>query len=250
MNSKKKKRHHDIDDFVLNDKDAPFYLREAYNSLRTNLKFISFNNQYKTILVSSSIPSEGKSSTVINLCLSLAADNKKVLLIEADLRKPIIHRYLRVSSPKDRGLSSVLSGIATPAECIGRHEQLGIDLMLAGTVPPNPSELISSQQMKDLLELLKGSYDYIIIDSPPVNVVSDAVTLSQYCDTVLLAVRQNFASTKSINAAISSLQSVNANLAGVVITQYEDEKATSSDHYSHYYNYYYYYSNDKDKKNA
>ncbi len=226
ISNKKSKRLHDVKDFTLLDDNAPFAFREAFNSLRTNLKFISFNNQYKTILLTSAIPGEGKSSTVLNLCISLAQDGKKVILIEADMRKPIIHEYLHIAAQNNYGLSSVLSGLASPAECIGRHPGIGIDLMLAGTTPPNPTELLSSQQMKNLLEKLRESYDYVIIDSAPVNIVTDAVILSQWSDAVLMVVKQNYAAVNETRAAIEALQAVDANLVGAVLTQYVAGKSS------------------------
>lgn len=236
---RKSKRLHDTKQFTLNDAKAPFAFRESFNSLRTNLKFISFNNQYKTILLTSAIPSEGKSSTALNLAMSLAQDGKKVILIEADMRKPIIHEYLQITSRKNYGLSSVLSGLATPSECIGRHQGIGIDLMMAGTIPPNPAELLSSQQMKNLLGKLKESYDYIIIDSAPVNVVTDAVILSQFCDAVLMVIKQNFAPINEVRAAVEALRAVDANLVGSILTQYVAENVKSSRYY--HYNYYHKY---------
>lgn len=223
---------------IVSDK-SPFAYVEAYKTLRTNMNFLSRNSQYKKLLLTSSIPGEGKSSVSINLARVLAENGKRVLLIDCDMRKPMLHRYLRAQRFRSRGLSTVLSGNSTLEESIATFSDLQFDLMTAGPIPPNPTELLASAEMGNLLELLETRYDYIICDTPPVSLVTDAAILSEYCDGVLLVVRQKYATFQQVKRAKQNLQNVHAQILGCVLNQYDVSKNVRESAGSAYYHYQY-----------
>lgn len=222
---------------IIGDK-TPFPFLESFNTLRTNLSFVTSANNAKTILVTSALPEEGKTSTSINLAITMAKDGNKVLLIDADLRKPSIQRYLRIRPGSMQGLTAVLSNKVDYRQAIGYYELLGIDVMLAGVRPPNPAELIALPKMKEMIEELEKDYDYIIVDAPPTGVIADAAILSRVCDGALLVVRQNFSKHHDVAKAKDNLNRVNANIMGVVLNNYkikDDSKDPSAAQYYYYY---------------
>lgn len=220
-------------------KNAPFQYVEAYKTLRTNLNFMAVSNKYQKIVITSSIPGEGKSNVAINLCVSMAETGKKVVLIDCDLRKPVLHKYLRITR-RAMGLTNVLSGEATAAEVLVRFGDLGFDVITAGVVPPNPAELLGSVRMAELLDELATQYDYIIMDTPPASVVTDAAVLGTLVDGVLFVVSHANATIESAQLAKKNLESTNTNIIGAVLNGF-DLKSTSRDsgyYYSYEYGYY------------
>lgn len=220
-------------------KTAPFQYVEAYKSLRTNLNFMAVGNEYRKIVVTSAIPGEGKSNVAVNLSVSLAETGKTVLLVDCDLRKPVMHKYLRLGS-KANGLTSVLSGTVELNDAIVRFTDLGIHVLAAGPIPPNPAELLGSKAMEMLLNVMQQRYDYIIFDTPPVSVVTDAAVLGRITDGAILVVRQNFAKIESAQLAKKNLENVGVNIIGAVLNGY-DMKSSSKDS-GYYYSYEYEYS--------
>lgn len=220
-------------------KEAPFQYVEAYKTLRTNINFIAASSGCKKIIVTSSIPGEGKSNVAVNLCITLAESGKKVLLIDCDLRKPVIHRYLRINR-KSMGLTNILSGEAKASDVIVRFSDLNIDVITAGVIPPNPAELLGSARMTNLLDSVSEQYDYVIIDTPPASVVTDAAVLSTMVDGVLFVVSHAKATIESATLAKKNLEAANANIIGAVLNGF-DLKSTSKDsgyYYSYEYGYY------------
>ncbi len=213
---------------------------EAYKSLRTNLKFVSVSGDYKKIAVTSSIPGEGKSNVAINLAISLAEDGSKVLVVDCDLRKPVIHKYLRISQ-RGKGLTSILSGETSVEEVTKNFTDIGVSVICAGAVPPNPAEIMASKKMQEFIEKVEDKYDYIIFDTPPVSVVTDAAVLSRYVDGILLVVRQKFVTTETAKIALKNLQAVNANVIGTVLNGFDTKQVGKGNGY--YYSYDYNYSN-------
>ncbi len=218
---------------------APFEYIEAYKTLRTNFNFITANNKNRKIVVTSALRDEGKSSLAINLAISLAQAENKVLLIDADLRNPSLHRYLQIANDANQGLSNLLSGNVKVGDCL-INTQYGFDLIAGGPIPPNPAELITSDSMRDLLNIAAKHYDYIICDAPPVGIITDAAALSPLCDGVLFVIRQNYANKNQIHDAIKKLNVVNAKILGAVMTQYIMPKKARRSY--RYYNYGYHYS--------
>lgn len=238
-----------IDGSILLSSNAPFAYTEAFKSLRTNLSFASINKQCKTMIITSSIPNEGKSTVAANLAMTLADSGAKVLLIDCDLRNPTLRRLLRVRAEYQVGLTSLLTSNASWDECIFRHPKINCDILLAGTIPPNPAELLSSPQMADLLQKLSEKYSYIICDTPPVSVVTDAAALSRYCDGVILVVRQKFSTREQVRMAKRNLDAVQANIIGTILSCYDMSGDTQGSG-AYYKSYYHYGSSDKKKKSV
>lgn len=222
---------------LLNTK-SPFAFREAYNVLRSNLEFISLGGEVKVIALTSALPDEGKSVTAINLAINLSEAGKRVCLIDADMRKPSVHRYLNLRGTTTGGLSTYLSGAATAESVIGRARGYNFHVMLAGKIPPNPSELLSHERFNQLTTDLKELFDYIIIDTPPVGAVTDATIVGRLgADGVILVVRQKFANEEVILKAKNRLVESGANLLGVILNGYDashNVNATDQDYYYYY----------------
>ncbi|AMC92679.1 hypothetical protein AOC36_01325 [Erysipelothrix larvae] len=223
--------------YILSNK-SPFAYLEGYKSLRTNLSFLTFSGEVKTILVTSSVPNEGKSTVSINVARTLSMAGHKVLLIDADLRAPVIQKYLNVNYKITSGLSSVLASKAQIKDAIYKSPSLEMDVIFSGPIPPNAVELLSRDRAKTSIETLRKRYDYIIIDSPPAGVVTDSVVLSQHVDGVLYVVRQNHAEKELVKNAMKDLVSMEANILGIIFNDYIDERSKrkgSRDKYSYYY---------------
>ena len=199
-----------------------FAASEAYKLLRTNLMFsFSDNSKCRIIGMTSSFRGEGKSLTSINLAYTLAESNKKVLLIEGDMRLPTFSGRLRLNATP--GLSNVLAGINTTDEAIqpfvidaDADDALQVDVMVSGDIPPNPSELLGSEHAAGLLNLLRGKYDYIIFDLPPVTAVTDALVVSKLVDGIVVVVRNNHAVRGALAETIRQLKLVDAHILGFV----------------------------------
>lgn len=224
---------------LISGEEVPFSFIEAYKSIRTNLKFSSVSKPYRKIVITSSLPRAGKSNFSINLAITLAADGARVILLDADLRKPTLHRYLQLPQRYASGLTDVLAGQKPLGECIINMEQLGIDILLSGPIPPNPTELLSSDRMKQMMDALGKSYDYVICDTPPVTAMTDAAVLSRIADGVIFIIRQNMANREQIAHALHNLEAVSANIIGAVLNDFDMKKSgTGSYYYKNYDKYY------------
>lgn len=221
---------------VQNNPKSP--VSEAYRTLRTNIQFAAFDKDMKTILVTSSGPQEGKSTTAGNLALALAETSKRVIIIDCDLRKPSLHKNFKISN--QRGLSNLLIENLKIDAVVVKHSE-NLDLLPSGTIPPSPAEMLSSNRMKNFLEEAKKLYDYIIIDTPPVIAVTDAQILSTMADGVLLVASSGEVEREAIIRSKELLQRVNANILGVVLNKVEVKGRRG-------YGYYYYYGSDKEGK--
>lgn len=243
----KMKKHTSETFEVLTDK-SPFVYAEAFKSLRTNLEFVSATENCKTIMMVSALSGEGKTTASINIAIALAQDGKKVLLCDCDLRRPKIQRYLRIKHSAQYGVSTVLNGSIDIDNAIGYIEELGIYVMLSGTTPPNPSELLASQNAGRMFEELKTRFDYIICDTPPVSIVADTVAFSKHMDGAILVIRQNYASRHQVIEAVNRLQTVETNILGTVLNDY-NSKLDSYYKYDKYYSSYYYATDDSNNNN-
>lgn len=199
---------------ILTDKSG-FYIKEAYRSLRTNVNFALADTEgCKMLMVTSSMQSEGKSITALNLAISLAQTDGKVLIIDCDLRRPRLGRLLNLTAPA--GLSGVLVDSGKLSSAIVHSNTHNLDLILAGDIPPNPAELLASGRMQKLLMQMREKYDYVILDSPPVNLVVDGVALSSFCDGVLFVVRADQSERGAVMHGMEQLKYAEANVIGFV----------------------------------
>lgn len=214
---------------------VPFEYAEAYKALRTNFNFAAVDGGNRKVVITSTIPEEGKSSVAINFAISLTQVGKRVLLIDADLRKPSIHLYLNIKRDPEHNVATVLAGSAALEESIIGTVQ-GFDVLIGGVTPPNPAELISSNAMDELLNRVLETYDYVICDAPPVGLVTDAAVLSTLCDGVIFVIRQGFAKKNMVQGAIHKLLTVKAKIIGIVMNQYDMSDASAKDYsyYGHY----------------
>lgn len=208
-------------------------IAEAFRKLRTNLQFLSVDNPPRVIVVTSSMPSEGKSTTAINIALALAEAEHNVVLVDGDMRRPMMHKYLDLVGPV--GFSTVLSGAASLEDAMQKTRFPGLSVLTAGTVPPNPSELLGSQSARMLLSELRAQFDYVIVDSTPLLAVTDAAILAAAADGVLIMARFGQTKREQLTHAVGSLESVGAPLLGAVFT-FMPPRGSSS--YSYSYSYY------------
>ena len=212
---------------LLMTKDVPLSVEETYKSLRTNIVFSLPEDGCKLIEVTSSTQGEGKSVTAINLAIALAKNGVKVVLIDCDLRMPTVAKKLKIKQRP--GLTNLLFGLNNAQEIVYYHPS-GIDVIPAGDLPPNPSEILGSSRMMSTLEYLKKYFDYIILDAPPVGVVTDAAVLAPKVSGIVVVVRQGLASREGVDAAINKLKIANGNILGFVLTDSSAEKKDYSDY--------------------
>lgn len=190
---------------------------EAFRSLRTNLQFIDVANPPKSIVVTSSLPGEGKSTTTANLALSLAETGLKVVVIEGDLRRPRLLDYLGFEGSV--GLTDVLVGRVDVEDVLQPFGRTGLRLLGAGPIPPNPSELLGSANMEQLVADLSERYDYVLIDAPPLLPVTDAAVLSTIVDGALVVVGAGVAQREHVRRALESLEAVNGSVLGLILNR-------------------------------
>lgn len=207
--------------FILTEK-SDFFLREAYKMLRTNVAFsLEDEDSCKVIVVTSALQSEGKSLSSLNLAIAFAQTDRRVLIIDCDLRRPKLARLLRSSAPA--GLSNVLMHPDLLEVAIQHSEEYGIDAILSGDIPPNPSELLASNRMQRVLSLLRQRYDYIIVDTPPVEMVTDAVVLAPQSDGVLFVVRVGQSERGAVSHSMEQLEYARAKVLGFVLNNVDPE---------------------------
>lgn len=201
---------------ILNRK-TPFVVQEAYRTARTNIIFslAGSEDKCKKLCITSANAGEGKTTTTLNLAITFAQIGSKVLLIDCDLRKPRIHQYLGVV--KTDGLTTVLSKQKEFEDVVYHNLRPGLDCLTSGSIPPNPAELLASDSMKNLLRKLEGMYDYILLDTPPVTVVTDAVALSNSVSGVMIVVREGYTNHESIEQALKLLKIANAKVLGFFV---------------------------------
>ena len=218
---------------LITDSSFPFAAKEAYNSLRTNLLYALSPTNGKIVAVTSSNAGEGKSTVSINLALTMASANVKVLLIDADLRRPTIHKKLRIYN--STGLSRFIVGFETMSDSLKRNVFTNLDVMTSGPIPPNPSELLGSENMRVFLQKASDYYDYIIIDTPPVNIVTDVAVMSDCISGVLLVTSYGNTTFEDVKKANITLEKVNAKLLGMVLAGVENKKSIYKKDSSSYY---------------
>lgn len=216
---------------------TPFAVVESYNTIRANLLFLLSQYKGETVAVSSACAGEGKSTTALNIAVSFSQLGKRALIIDADLRKPTLHKKLHVDNNK--GLSNILAGFCEFDDAVCKINP-NLEVLTAGAIPPNPSELIASQAFDALMDNLKEIYDYIIIDTPPVNIVSDALLIGPRTDGILLVVKSDYTLHEDFKAAVSSIEFANIRILGTVINAVDQKKNAKYKYKSKYRRYYRY----------
>ncbi len=221
--------------FTLPDSPAA----EGFRNLRTNVQFLNLDGSTRLIMATSSSPEEGKTSVAINLGAALSEMGRKVLVVEADLRRPVLDKLMQEKSQK--GITDLIMGTASAEETIKRVGNENLYVLMSGPKPPNPAEIVSSQAMHDLLLRLREEYDYVIVDAPPVLAVSDAIAMAPMMDGVLVVASHNMATRDGAKHTMELLGKVETRVLGVVINNVE---MTGRYGYGYRYGYYapYHYS--------
>ena len=200
---------------------------EAYRSLRSNIEYSSFDDEYRVIVVTSSVPGEGKSTTSGNLAIALAQSGNSVLLVDCDMRKPSIHKKFKISNAA--GTAELLLRKRLFEEVANKHNE-NLTIITAGKIPPNPSEMLASRAMTAFIEEMKKEFKYIILDTPPLQAVTDAQVLSTKADGVLLVVKAGSTKKDAVLNSVDLIEKVHGKVIGTVLNGVENKKN----------NYYYY----------
>ncbi|WP_333880290.1 CpsD/CapB family tyrosine-protein kinase [Lysinibacillus capsici] len=206
------------------------FISEQFRTIRTNITFSMPDREIKTILVTSATPGEGKSTNAANIGVVFAQEGKRVVIVDADLRKPTMHYTFLLQNAK--GLSNLLTRHFTISEVVNNTDIANLYVLTSGPIPPNPAELLASTLMGSVIEELKKEFDIIIFDAPPLLSVTDAQILSNKCDGTLLIVNSGVAENESVLKAKSSLEASKANILGVVLNNY---KMPLHQYYEQYY---------------
>lgn len=206
---------------------------EAYRVIRTSIQFAQAGKELKTLAVTSCIPNDGKSMTAANLAVVLTQAGKSVLLIDCDMRNPTVHKNFNLSNKV--GLSSCISMGTALSDAVQKTSIEGLYALTGGVIPPNPSELLGSEQMKNVLQRAKEQYDYVLIDTPPVMPVTDALIVSRFVDGMILVIARAEIKVEMARDVKNQLVNAGANILGVVLNK------VRSEHHGYGYGYYYYY---------
>ena len=217
-------------------KHAPFAVVEAYKKIRTNLKFLLAKNDGGVITFSSADEAEGKSTTSINMAIAFSQLGGKILLLDADMRRPSVNKKLKIEN--NDGLSNIIAGLSDFEKAVYQYNS-NLDILTSGPTPPNPSELLSSASFDRLLESCKNEYDYIIIDTPPINAVSDALVVAPKTDGLLLVVRAGYTRRDSLKQTIGAAEFANINILGAIMNG-SDSNAKNYKYRKYKYSYKYY----------
>lgn len=213
--SKKKMLSEELDHFKLTDKEMPFDIVESFKSIRTNVSFTLSTNKRKILAVSSANLGDGKSTIAANIAIAIAQSGSKVLLIDADMRKSVQHTIFGLKNKC--GLSTAVSQMDPLDQCIQKNVMDNLDIMPAGPTPPNPSELLASEEMTDLLNELSSRYSIIIIDTPPVNIVTDAMELAKNDAGLIMVVRYGYTTEEDLKTAGKKIEFAQMNLLGFIL---------------------------------
>ena len=219
----------------ITDLDPKSPVAESFRTIRTNLSFANIDKELKTILFTSSQQNEGKSTVISNTAYSFSQlENKKVLIMDLDLRNPSIHRIFERSNTY--GIMDILKDNKELDKCIHKIDA-NLHILPVGTIPPNPTEVLSSKKMREFLTNIKEEYDFVFVDAPPAGVVSDAVIISAYVDGVMFVIGANETDISYAEIAIDNLRKAEANILGSVLNKFEANDSPYG--YYSYYGYYY-----------
>ncbi len=241
---KNTKKHYKSISFKLNDGkkiqrvNSPFATKEAYSGARTNLMFSNKGEECPVYIVTSAVPNEGKSITCVNLAISFAMMGKNTLIIDFDMRNPTIHRFFK--QKQEHGVSELLAGMEQEIN----YQKTTYDnlwILHAGMTPPNPSELLSGEITSELLKYAKKKFDYIFIDTPPIEIVTDVSIVAEHATGVIIVVRSGNTESFVLKHSVSLLENVKANIVGFILNdsnpknQGYSKKYAYKNKYSGYY---------------
>lgn len=237
MKTKKKSTREQISQMLLTE-NSPFALKEAYAQIRTNLMFSvgKSGKKGKAFTITSAVPDEGKSITAANLAVSFALMGKQTLLIDCDMRKPTQNKIWNV--PLSNGFSNLLSDIGDCRfQCL---EDIPLTIITAGDIPPNPSELLSSNVFKQSMGYFRDNFEYILIDTPPVGLVSDTSIISANSDGTVVVARSEKTDMRELSRAVKTLERADSKICGFILNGLDTKKAKKSGYgkYNYKYNYY------------
>ena len=241
---KKKTKHEKKSTLLITNpkqKNNKIDYKEIYRHIRTNIEYSTVGQDIKAINLTSAVPTESKSTTALNLAMIYATKYPKILLIDADLRKPVQHKYLNISN--STGLTNALIDYGKTKKINESYFQKVNDksfvgelsVLTSGVKVPNPSELLSNPVFEDFIKNLKENFDFIIVDCPPVMLVSDAIPVGNVVDGTIFVCSSKSTNRKDAKAAVEVLQKNNVNIIGTVLTQVENDGANSGYYYYYYY---------------
>ena len=213
--------------------EMDYQTNEAFKTLRTNIQFCG--SDVKTIMMTSSIPNEGKSSVTFDLVRSMAQNNKQVIFIDTDMRKSVLYGRYRVSK-KVTGLSEYLSGQTELEDTIHSTNIDNMDIVLAGQAPPNPAELLGGEKFQEMLTYLRNTYDYVVIDTPPIGCVIDAAIVAEKCDGAVIVIESGIVSHRFVQNAKEQIEKSGCKILGAVLNKIKIEDTKQ---YGTYYGKYY-----------
>lgn len=238
---------HTTDSTKLLTASSTFAVKEAYNSIRTNLLFTQQGEKCPIFVITSPTANNGKTINSANLAINFAQMGKKTLVIDADMRNPSLHKLFSLSSRN--GLSEILAGL-TDNITVTKTDIENLSILTSGKIPPNPTELLSSTRMDKLLDFVKEHYDCVFIDTPPINIVTDATVFAQKATGYILIVKTDTTNVPELKTAVSTLQGINASILGFILNDANSEKKKYYSYYRKYsrsysYNYKYAYGSSK-----
>lgn len=232
---------------LLTDK-SPFGVKEAYGAIRTQLMFSKKNEKCPVFAITSTTAGDGKSLTCVNLAISFAQLNKKVLIIDGDMRNPTIHKMLSLTCTN--GLSELLAGFSDSINFKATNVE-NLTVLTAGEIPPNPAELLSLEQLDKLIRLCKEHFDYVFIDTPPAGMVNDASALAQKVTGFVIIVKAGHTDSRNLTSTVENLKSLGANISGFICNDIDGKLHSKKAAYSKgYYKKSYQYAADRNGDNG
>jgi len=226
---------------LITKKHSKSPVSEAYRTIRTNVQFSAVNKDLKTIVITSATPNEGKSTTISNLGVVMAQAGQKVVIMDCDFRNPTQHKIFQLPN---KGLSNCIAMHKSVMDIIQHTEVEGLDVLTSGPVAPNPSEILSSKRMDEVLEVLGREYDYVLIDTPPILPVTDAAVMAAKVDGVIMLTAWGGINPEVARDAKTRLVQAGANIIGVILNKVEVNTPGNSYGYGYGYGYYYYYGSE------
>lgn len=222
-----------MQDSIITFKSPKSQISEAFRNMRTNITFSDIDNELQVLAVTSSSNSEGKTTIISNYAVALAQSGKRILLMDCDLRRPQIHRKFDLTNKK--GLTNILLKEIPIADGIQKTEVSNLFIIASGPIPPNPSEILASRRMGELITELKKDFDYVLLDAPPLGLVTDAAVLSSVAEGYIIVVSLGESDRDGVQYVIETLQNISANIIGVVANKVRSNKRYMDYGYLGYY---------------